>query len=118
MPKPPLTLVGPGSTDAQPPRPLAEHNMALWRRVLAEFQVDDVAGRELLAQAAAGLDRAENLAAQIATDGEIIHTRAGPKPHPAIRTELEARSFVVRTLTRLGLNFEPVKATVGRPPNR
>jgi hypothetical protein len=37
---------------------------------------------------------------------------------PAIKTELEARSFVVRTLARLGLNFEPVKASVGRPPNR
>jgi hypothetical protein len=114
MAKPPLSLVGPRGTDDQPPRPLGEHGAQLWRTVLAEYAVDDVAGRELLAQACAGLDRAESLAAEIAADGEILRSRAGPKPNPAIKTELEARSFVVRTLARLGLNFEPVKSTVGR----
>jgi hypothetical protein len=58
------------------------------------------------------------LAEQIAADGEIVRGRTGPKAHPAINAKIAARSFVVRTLTRLGLNFEPVKASVGRPPNR
>jgi hypothetical protein len=91
--------------------------MQLWRSVLAEYQIDDVGGRELLAQACAGLDRAEGLAAQIAADGEIIRSRAGPRAHPALKEEIACRSFVVRTLTRLGLNSEPVRASVGRPPN-
>jgi hypothetical protein len=97
---------------------LGEHGARLWPRVLAEYVIDDVAGREMLAQAAAALDRAESLAAQITNDGEILHSRAGPRPNPAIKTELEARSFVVRTLARLGLNFEPTRTTVGRPTNR
>jgi hypothetical protein len=56
--------------------------------------------------------------AGLRADGEIIRSRAGPRSNPAIKTELEARSFVVRTLQRLGLNFEPTRTTVSRPPNR
>jgi hypothetical protein len=118
MSKPPLTVVGPRGIGDQPPRQLGSHGIALWRTVLAEYQIDDVGGREMLAQACVGLDRAEGLAAEITADGEIIRSQAGPRAHPAIKEELAARSFVVRTLARLGLNSEPVRATVGRPPNR
>jgi hypothetical protein len=118
MSKPPLSIVSPRGTDDQPPRPLGPAGRALWDRVVAEYVIDDCAGRELLAQAAAALGRVESLAADIAADGEILRTRAGPRPNPAIKTELEARSFVVRTLARLGLNSQPLQATVGRPPNR
>jgi hypothetical protein len=41
---------------------------------------------------------------------------AGPRDHPLLKHELAARSFVVRTLQRLGLNMEAVKPT-GRPPH-
>jgi hypothetical protein len=117
MSKSPLSIISPGATDARPPRQLGEHGMQLWRSVLAEYQVDDVAGREMLAQACAGLDRAEGLAAEIAADGGVVRSRAGPRAHPAIKEELAARSFVVRTLARLGLNSQPLQTTVGRPPN-
>jgi hypothetical protein len=115
--KQPLTLVGSHITDDQPPRPLGEHGMRLWRAVVAEYEISDVAGRELLCLAAQGLDRAEALAAEVAADGMTVRGRAGPKAHPAIKEELAARSFVVRTLGRLGLNFEPLRAGPGHPPN-
>jgi hypothetical protein len=41
-------------------------------------------------------------------------TKAGPKDHPLIKYELAARSFIVRSLHRFGLDVEPVRA-VGRP---
>jgi hypothetical protein len=41
-----------------------------------------------------------------------------PRSHPGIRDELACRSFVTKTIQRLGLNFEAVKPSVGRPPNR
>ena len=72
----------------------------------------------MLAQACAGLDRAEALRAQIDADGEVIRGRDGLKDHPALKHELASRAFVVRTLARLGLNFEPLRAGVGRPPPR
>jgi hypothetical protein len=36
------------------------------------------------------------------------------RDHPALKHEIANRSFVVRTLTRLGLNVEPVRGP-GRP---
>jgi hypothetical protein len=83
--------------------------MRLWRSVHVEYNIDDIGGTELLTQAAQALDRAEALAACIAHDGETIRTKNGLRSHPAIRDEISCRAFVVRTLQKLGLNFEQVK---------
>jgi hypothetical protein len=112
--KPPLSVVGSGSTGAHPPRPLGDHGRRLWDHVQHEYGIRDIGGVETLAQACAGLDRAEQLASQIATDGLVIRTKTGLKAHPAMRDELAARAFVVRTLERLGITIEAVKP-VGRP---
>lgn len=113
--KPPLTLVGPGTdAHASPPRKLGKHGLSLWNAVMTEYRIEDRGGIELLAQCCASLDRAESLAAQIDADGQVIRTRNGPKAHPALRDELANRAFICRTLERLGLNVESVKA-VGRP---
>ena len=112
--KPPLTLVGPTSTEISPPRELGRHGMALWRSVQHAYRIDDVGGIELLAQACAAADRVEALAERISADGEVVNTRAGPKAHPALRDELAGRAFIVRTLERLGLNVETIKP-MGRP---
>jgi len=115
---PPLTLVNPASAAISPPRALGAHGIFLWNRVQTEYRIEDVAGIELLTQACQALDRAEALAAAIARDGEVIHTRTGvPKTHPAVKDELACRAFIVRTLERLGLNVEAIKPTIGRPPN-
>jgi hypothetical protein len=120
--KPPLRIVGdldqPGPHLPQPARPLGEHGEKLWRRTTAEYDIDDVAGVEMLTLACQALDRAEALAACIETDGEIVRTPQGIKAHPAIREELSCRGFIVRTLQKLGLNFEPVRAGPGRPRER
>jgi len=52
---------------------------------------------------------------EIERDGEVLRVRGTVKDHPALKHELANRAFVVRTLARLGLNFEPVKPSVGRP---
>jgi hypothetical protein len=116
--KPHLTLVDPALTSTDPPPTLGDPGRRLWTRVLVEYDVSDVAGREMLTQCCQMLDRAEGLAGDIERDGAVIHTRAGLKDHPALKHELAARSFVVRTLQRLGLNFEPLHTNMGRPPGR
>jgi hypothetical protein len=114
----PLTIVTPPtSTPIAPPCKLGEVGQALWGRITTEFQVDDAGGQELLAQACLAADRAEALAAIIDRDGEMIDTKIGPKEHPCLKSEMAARSFVVRTLGRLGLNFEAVRLGPGRPPH-
>src|ERR1700750_1063548 len=110
---PPLSIVAPGNRSA-PPRKLGVHGMWLWDAIMAEYDIADVGGRELLVQACAALDRAEALCGGIDRDGEMITTEKGPKAHPALRDELAARAFVVRTLERLGLNIEPINPA-GRP---
>jgi hypothetical protein len=117
MAKPPLIVVDPTSTGIAPPRKLGPHGMDLWRTIMADYQIEDRGGIELLAQACAALDRVEALAERIEADGEIVHGRQGPRPHPGLQAELAARSFIVRTLERLGLNMEAVKP-IGRPPTK
>ena len=40
--------------------------------------------------------------------------RGAPKEHPAVKSELQLRAFICRTLSRLGVTDEPTKP-VGRP---
>ena len=68
----------------------------------------------MLAQACAMLDRAEELREQIDGDGAVVKLKFGLRDHPALKHELAARAFVVRTLARLGLDVEPI-GRVGRP---
>jgi hypothetical protein len=118
--KPPLTLVEPdGTTVPPPPRDLGKPGRALWDAVQREFDVSDVCGVELLAQACSALTKAEAQHAEIERDGPVLRDRRGSiKDHPALKHELANRAFVVRTLTRLGLNFEPLHNAAGRPAGR
>ena len=114
MPKPPLTLVGPGSITPAPPRTLGPPGLALWNRVQAEYRITDSGGTEILCLAAQALDRAELLSAAIAEDGQTIRTRTGVRSHPGLRDELANRALCARLLSKLGINVEPVKPP-GRP---
>src|SRR3954470_22416165 len=117
--KPALKLVpSTPPTGHQPPRTLGEHGSNLWRSVTSEYGIEDAGGIELLVQACSALDRAEECAGHIASDGVVIRIKGGGlKEHPLLKHEIAARSFVVRTLSRLGLDVEAIKP-VGRPPGR
>jgi hypothetical protein len=118
MAKPsPLALVNPSATLPHPPRKLGAAGLALWNSVQEAYQVEDVAGVELLVQACAAADRVEALGARIAKDGEVITSDGGGlKPHPALASELANRNFIIRVFDKLGLNFEPLRPAGGRPP--
>jgi hypothetical protein len=97
---------------------LSEHGRRLWDAVNREFVVEDIGSLEALLQACQSLDRAEQLAEQIKHDGVVIVTSNGDlRDHPALKHEVAVRSFTVRTLRGLGLNDEPVRSGVGRPPS-
>jgi hypothetical protein len=113
-PKPPLTLIGPGSTAPPPPRTLDPPGLALWNRVQAEYRITDSGGAEILCLAAQALDRAESLSEAIAEDGQTIRTRTGVRAHPALRDELANRALCARLLGKLGIATEPIKSP-GRP---
>jgi Phage terminase, small subunit len=114
--KPALTLIGSAATVPAPPRPLGTAGLGLWNRIQTEFHIVDSGGAEVLAQACGALDLVEALGAAIATDGPVIHTRAGPKTHPAVKDQLAARALCARLLSRLGVTNENVQSP-GRPPS-
>jgi hypothetical protein len=109
-----LALLVDSQPSPKPPRPLGKEGAGLWNRVMTAYHIDDAGGIELLAQACAAADRAESLRAQIDEEGELLHTRTGPRDHPLLKHEISARAFVCRTLCRLGLNVEPIRG-IGRP---
>ena len=92
--------------------------MSLWSDITAAYDFHDRASFETLFQACAAADRAATLRDAIDQDGQIIRTGQMLRDHPALKHELANRAFVVRSLARLGLDLEPVRPSVGRPPGR
>jgi hypothetical protein len=113
--KPSLALIRSGGNTPEPPRTLGEAGLALWRRVNTEYDISDASGVEMLLLACQSLDRAEGLRSEIDRDGAVLVSRGQIRDNPCLKHELAARAFVVRTLSRLGLSFEPLRSTPGRP---
>ena len=82
---------------------------------MREYAIEDAGGIEMLAQACQALDRAEALREEIDQRWRGDPGARYVRDHPALKHELACRSFVVRTLSRLGLNVEPVRPSAGRP---
>jgi hypothetical protein len=101
---------------SDPPTALGETGTVLWRSIMAEYRIEDSGGLAMLEQACCAADRAKECSDIISADGSLISTKHGPKDHPLLRHELAARSFIVRTIGRLGLDVEPVRSGPGRPP--
>jgi hypothetical protein len=113
-----LTLVDQSVvTSMAPPPNLDKTGRNLWQAVMTEYDIRDSGGREMLIQICEAADRVQQFSAVIAHDGPVVKTRHGPKDHPLLKHELAARSFIVRSLHRLGLDVEPIK-TIGRPTQR
>jgi hypothetical protein len=109
-----FTVLTGGSSTADPVRKLGKHGAQLWKSVMAEYRIDDIGGREMLAAACAALDRAERCKTTIDADGEVVRSKGRMREHPLLRCELSSRGFVVRTLGKLGVTLEAVKPP-GRP---
>jgi len=111
---------GPFLDRTQPPGPpenLKRYGRALWNQIQSEYGIADAGGLEMLAQACAAADRAEQCAKKIAREGLTVTNASGSQhEHPVLRCEQAARSFVVKTLKSLGLHVEPLKRGPGRPP--
>jgi len=97
-----------------PPETLGKTGGTLWKTIMGEYDIRDSGGREMLRQICEAADHVDEFSKIIADDGAVVRTKYGPKDHPLIKHELAARSFVVRSLHRLGLDVEPI-GRVGRP---
>jgi hypothetical protein len=113
--KPRLTLVDQSAvTVLSPPATLGQTGSTLWRTIMAEYDIRDSGGQEMLKQVCEAADDVAADLAIIKRDGRVIRTKAGLRDHPLIRHALAGRSFVIKSLHRLGLDIEPIRS-IGRP---
>ena len=97
-----------------PPSNLGKAGRTLWQSIMSEYDIRDSGGQQMLLQICEAADRVEEFSTTIRRDGLVLRTKSGPKDHPLLRHEQAARSFIIRSLGRLGLDVEPLKAA-GRP---
>ncbi|HEY6327907.1 MAG TPA: hypothetical protein VI756_01120 [Blastocatellia bacterium] len=112
-----MKLVRPGPNQVKPPANLKGPGRELWQTILQEFVFTDGGSLAILAEACTAKDRAEECAMIIAKDGLTIRTKTGTRDHPLLRAELLSRSFLTRTLGKLGVVDIPAAAKPGRPVN-
>jgi hypothetical protein len=113
--KPRLSLVDQSDvTSLSPPATLGQTGSTLWRTIMSEYDIRDSGGQEMLKQVCEAADDVAEDLAIIKRDGRTIRTKAGLRDHPLIRHALAGRSFVIKSLHRLGLDIEPIR-NIGRP---
>ncbi|HEX4333807.1 MAG TPA: P27 family phage terminase small subunit [Usitatibacter sp.] len=79
----------------------------MWRRLFADFELDDEAARSILQVACEAADRAREARQQIEADGLVIVDRFGQrKGHPAAAIERDAQGTLVRALRALQLDVD------------
>ncbi|RJQ72238.1 MAG: phage terminase small subunit P27 family [Desulfobacteraceae bacterium] len=107
----------------KPPKHLKADGRSLWRRLLAEFEIEDSHGLALLQSACEALDRQKEAAAEIERHGLLITnpSTGAVKANPAATIERDARASMLHALRALNLDTEDVEkpfARPGRPPGR
>ena len=115
-PKPSLSIVGASSGNPEaPPATLGAAGASAWREIMDEYGITDAGGLVLLRQVCEATDEIAANDLIIKRDGRLIMSRTGVmREHPLLKNQIALRSFLTRTLQRLGLNLEPVKP-IGRP---
>lgn len=111
----PLRLPRPGRREAPPPAHLSRAARAMWRRIVADYELEEH-HRAILAAALEARDRMYQARDAIAADGAYVEGRFGPKAHPAIAVERDSRLAMLRALRELGLDLEAPASP--RPPSR
>mgnify|MGYP001815459605 FL=1 len=99
-----------------PPKHLSAEAKALWKSVLADYELER-RHEAILLTALAALDRMRQAQAQLAEDGLTTVDRYGSvKAHPCVVIERDSRAAFLRAMRELGLDLEAPPTT--RPPSR
>src|SRR5262245_38453334 len=103
-----------GSTGLSAPAALGAAGRRVWTDIMADYQITDIGGLIMLEEICRARDTIAECDTAIKRDGATIRTKTGLKEHPMQKVKLAAQALMIRTLQRLGLDAEPIKA-VGRP---
>ena len=115
---PELSIVGPasGRDPLAPPPELAEAGTRLWNDLHRDYEITDASGLAMLHQICCTVDKVAEYSAAIERDGAVLRVKGGAlRDHPLIRHVLNGRSFVIRSLHKLGLDIVTPRSGPGRP---
>lgn len=88
-----------------------------WDRIVAEYGLEDEAGKLLLQVSMEAFDRMRAAQKAIAEDGMIARgSKRQPRAHPLLAVERDARAQMLAALKMLNLDIEPLRDGPGRPP--
>lgn len=91
------------------PPGLSTRAKAIWRKLKAEYLIEDPGGLVLLATAMQAFTRAERAQTLIDAEGECVRDRFGQlRPHPACAVERDARSSLLQAMRALHLDMSKV----------
>lgn len=89
----------------RPPKGLDGTRRALWRAIVADFELSDAEYR-VLEDALRLTQRADQAAAVVDVEGVTVRDRYGsPKAHPAVDVETRCRATAARLFAQLGVRL-------------
>lgn len=107
------------SRDVRPPAGLSVEAKGRWREVVAEYQIADAAGLQILATYCEAFDRMRGAQRRIKAEGQTFKDRFGQlRSHPLLVVERDARAAMLQALRAMNLDVEPLRDRAGRPGGR
>lgn len=101
---------------AKPPKALSPAAKRLWRDLMAEYALSDVAAKAILTAGLEAFDRMSAAKTLLDADGPVIEDRwKQKKMHPAACIEKDSRAAWMAALKALNLDIEPLRDGPGRP---
>jgi len=100
----------------RPPGHLTKESKRIWKDLLNEYGIEDVAGLKILRVALESFDRAQAAREAIDKDGmTVIDKNLQLKPHPLLPIERDSRAAFLAGIKALSLDLEPLRDKPGRP---
>jgi P27 family predicted phage terminase small subunit len=101
------------------PQHLSKEAKIFYKKVVAEYLIDDAAGLKILQVALEAFDRAQSARIAIDAEGMTIKDKFGQlKPNPLLPVERDNRAAFLAGLKALNLDLEPLRDRPGRPGGR
>ena len=101
------------------PGHLSDEAKKIWKGLVLEYGINDIAGLKILRVALEAFDRAQAARVKIEEDGMTIKDKFDQvKVHPLIPCERDSRAAFLAGLKALNLDLEPLRDRPGRPGGR